>query len=158
MWLILNSSQELKKKMILLESTNTFRIASRARRVIAISDADWRLNDFLAKYWIVFWLDTEAIELMWENNRFAKKDDRISKDSRMKRMIQVLMIKDLIFDSTTKFLIRSLLKYSVWCFLDDLNLIWWLNRIIFVTLCQSKEANLNQRSKKKFYLWIKIIA
>ena len=62
-------------------------------------------------------------------------------------MFRILMIKNLISNSTTKFLIRLLLKYLIWCFLDDLNLIWWLDRIIFVTFCQSSEANLNQRWK-----------
>ena len=68
-------------------------------------------NEFLTKYWIVFWLDTEAIELMWKNDRFAKKVDKISKDSRVRKMILLMMIKNLISDRITKFLIRFLLWY-----------------------------------------------
>ena len=41
---------------------------------------------------------------------------------------------------------------QIWCFLDDLDLIWWLNRIIFVTFCQSSETNLNQRSKRNLFV------
>ena len=68
-------------------------------------------NEFLTKYWIVFWLDIETIELMWKNDRFVKKIDKISKNSRMKKMIWLMMIKNLIFDRITKFLIRLLLWY-----------------------------------------------
>ena len=47
-------------------------------------------------------------------------------------MFRILMIKNLISDRITKFLIRLVFWYLIWCFLDNLNLIWWLNRIIFV--------------------------
>ena len=76
MWLILNSSQKLKREMILLESTDTFSNCFSSKKMIAISDVDERLNDFLAKHRTVFWFDIETIELMWKNNRFANDVNR----------------------------------------------------------------------------------
>ena len=43
------------------------------KKVIAISNADVKINDFSIKYWTIFWFDTEIIELMWKSDRFAKK-------------------------------------------------------------------------------------
>ena len=48
--------------------------------MITLSDVEWSsdrvLNDFLT--------DTETIELKWENDRFVKKINRISKESQIK--------------------------------------------------------------------------
>ena len=45
--------------------------------MITISNADVKIDDFQIEYWTIFWFDIETIELMWENDRFAKKIDRI---------------------------------------------------------------------------------
>ena len=107
--LILNSSQRLKKEIVLLESIDTFRTDFLAVRVIAILDVDERLNDFLTKQWIAFWLDIEVIELMWKDSRFAQKVDMISKDSRMRRMFRVLI--DQRFDFLTQ---RRSFWFDLW--------------------------------------------
>ena len=41
--------------------------------MIAISDVDVEINDFQIKYWTIFWFDIETIELMWKNDRLAKR-------------------------------------------------------------------------------------
>ena len=41
--------------------------------MIAISNVDVKINDFQIKYWTIFWFEIEIIELIWKNDRFAKK-------------------------------------------------------------------------------------
>ena len=94
------------------------------------------MNDCNTKCWWKFeWFSDSILRLssrqkrkivlLWSMNMcsswFSNKNDDLNND-----------VEYLISDRITKFLIRSLLRYSVWCFLDDLNLIWWLNRVIFV--------------------------
>ena len=91
-------------------------------------------------------LDIEATELMWKNDRYAKNVDRIfEKFSNEKNDSS---IDDQRPDSWPNNGVSDPTPAQIWCFLDGLDLIWWLNRIISVTLCQSNEADLNQRSRK----------
>ena len=71
--------------------------------------------------------------------RFSNKNDDSNIDDRRSDF----WLNDEVSDSTLA---------QIRCFLDDLDLIWWLNRIIFVTLCQSSEANLNQRSRRILFV------
>ena len=45
--------------------------------MITISKIDVKVDDFQMKYEKNFWFDIKTIELMWENDRFVKKVDRI---------------------------------------------------------------------------------
>ena len=123
MWSILNSSQRLKKEMILLKSTNTFSNCFSNKKndcnIKCWLKIKWFFNKILNRFLTRYW----NYRVDKKNNRFAKKISKISKNFRMKRMFRILMIRNLISDSTTKFLIRLLLWYLIWCFLDDLDLI-----------------------------------
>ena len=146
--LILTSSKILKSEINWWESIDMFSKCSRRKWMISISNVDVKINDFQIEYWTMFWFDIETIELMWENDWFAKKLDRIFEEYSSEKNVSNIDDQKFDFWLNDEVLIRSLLKYLIWCFLDDLNLIWWLDRIIFVTFCQSNEANLNQRSEK----------
>ena len=124
--------------------------------MIAISNVDEKLNNFLTKHWIVFWFDIEIIELIWKNNRFVNDVNRF-----FERFSNEKNVSN-IDDQKSDFWFNDEITDSIIAQIFDIMFSWWskFDFLNFKHECfvRSDKANLDSRLKKKNYSWIKIIA
>ena len=87
--------------------------------MIAISNADIKINDFQIKYWTIFWFDIETIELMWKSDRFAKKIKcKFEKFSSKKNVSS-------IDDQKSDFWSNNEISDSIFVLIFDMIFSWW---------------------------------
>ena len=87
--------------------------------MITISNVDVKIDDFQIEYWTIFWFDTETIELMWKNDRFAKKVNRIFEEYSNEK--NVSNIDDQRFD----FWLNDENTDSITAQIFDIMFSWW---------------------------------
>ena len=156
--LILNSSKILKSEMNWWKSINVISKCFRKKWMISISNVDVKIDDFQIEYWTIFWFDTEIIELIWKNDRFVKKIDKIFEEYSNEKNVSNIddqkfdfELNDEVFDSIIAQIFDMM--FSWWLKFD---LITWSNHLRNILSIEWSESELSLR--EFCCLWIKIIA
>ena len=156
--LILISSKILKSEMNWWKSINVISKCFRKKWMISISNVDVKIDDFQIEYWTIFWFDTEIIELIWKNDRFVKKIDKIFEEYSNEKNVSNIddqkfdfELNDEVFDSIIAQIFDMM--FSWWLKFD---LITWSNHLRNILSIEWSESELSLR--EFCCLWIKIIA